>query len=345
MKRTFLTVFVLIIFTTIFISSCEDAHFLKGELTERTSYLYLNYWNPDSDEDDKGDLPQIELNADQSSKSIKIDFTKAFRGDLIGSSQSQIIIDNMRIADEYGNFEIKSIQAEEFKNNVWQAQSVLETPVEFSGVQSLDVVLVLDASGSMQPNFTTLKTSAKQFIDAIKRNIPGAKFGIVSFTNDITKLDITGDAETVKTFIDNMVAQGNITRLYQGISDGIELLKTSTAESKVMVTFTDGVDNEDILTPEDVIALLEEESEDLIKIQSYAIGLRGDVDIQESVLSSMCIRGFALFPKNQEEMNEFFNYFSKVVSTVYNLTYTRSSNEIPKAEERKIRFKIECIQK
>ena len=345
MKKHKLIIPLFFLTALIFTASCEKTYFLKGELNERVTYLYLNYWNPDIDNDGTyGDAPQIELDSANSSKAIKIDFTKDFIG-VTNTSRAQIIIDNMRIADEYGNFEIQNISVEEYKDGVWQTQSASENPVLYNGVENLDVVLVLDASKSMEDNYTKLRTAAKIFIDNIKTKIPTTRFGIVSFADQITTFDISTDAAAAKTFIDQMQPTGYTTTLYSGMIDGIALLQATQADSKVLVTFTDGGDNEDKYSYTAVIDSLNIETTNNVKIQSYAIGLAGDADIEEEILTKMCVRGFGLFPRDTQEMEDFFDYFSKVVSSVYNLTYERNLIKIPKTDKRQIRFKLETIQK
>ena len=345
MKKYSLLIPIIFLATLIFTASCEKSYLIKGELTERVTYLYLNYWNPDIDGDGTyGDAPQIELDSVYSSKAIKIDFTKDFKGSIDGTD-ARIIIDNMRIVDEYGNFKIESIAVEEFQDGVWQTQSAYERPVLYTGIEDLNIVLVLDASSSMKDEYTNLKASAINFIDDVLREIPSAKFGIVSFGDIITPIDITNDIAAVKAFVNQMEPIGQDTYLYSGMLEGISLLKATQAESKVLVTFTDGGDNEGIHTPTEIIDALNNDVDGITKIQSYAIGLVGDAGVQTEILDQMCVRGFGVYPENGEELEEFFDYFSKVVSSVYNLTYERNLIKIAETDKRQIRFKLTTQQK
>ncbi len=339
--KNFLLFFLMSIF---FFTACEKDVF-KGELKQRTSYLYLDFCNPDTNGDGTtGDAPQIFLDSSLSSKSINIDFSKEFSGSLGSDNMVNIVIDNLRIADEFGNFKIQKIIAEEYIDGYWQPQSSYETPVLYEGVKDLNIVLVLDASASMTESIDSLKLSAVDFIDEIMTKMPESKIGIVSFSDSVNVLQTTNNKDSVVNYIENLQASGSITYLYRSMLKGIDMLQNAEAKSKVLVTFTDGYDNETIFSKDSVITKLNEDVSDFIKIQSYVIGFESDIDINREVLKSLCVRGFALFPTTAQELKDFFNYFSKVVSTVYNITYKRNSVKVPEDEKLKIRLKFITLQ-
>ena len=351
-KKAHFLVFFSFVLVVIF-TACEESTFLKGNVSERETYLYLNYVNPDTSETnntelkDRGDAPEISLIPDSSSSSIKIDFSSPFKGKILTvdgeESRVKIVIDNMRIADQYGNFQITDVRPEEYKAGRLQPQSVYETPIEYNAVQELEVVMVLDASASMRPNMGRLKSAAKDFVRKIDKEV-NPRFSIVSFSESIDSLQFTGKVDEATNYIDNLTASGTSTPLYRAMLKAIGILEKTDATSKTLLTFTDGRDNTDTYKPDTVISRLTSRTDDPVKIQSYVIGFEGEANVDKEILDDFGVRGTSLYPKDKEELEKFFNYFSKVVSTVYSLTYERNNTAIPEDNPRRIRFRFSTKQ-
>jgi len=116
---------------------------------------------------------------------------------------------------------------------------------------ALDMMLVLDRSGSIGGDMPTLKTAAKAFVDAISPSAAGPHVGEVSFATTAS-LDehLTDDAVAVKAAIDALVSSG-LTALGDGINlaqgeldnpgDGHDRADASSPD--YMVIITDGSPN------------------------------------------------------------------------------------------------------
>jgi len=115
-----------------------------------------------------------------------------------------------------------------------------------------DVMLVLDRSGSIDSTeLAQLKTAAKAFVSTLAPSADGIHIGMVSFSDTATlNAHLTGDASTINSAIDSLVA-GGFTNLQHGIKlAGIELQnpgdghdRTDSDSKDVIVVITDGEPN------------------------------------------------------------------------------------------------------
>ena len=120
-------------------------------------------------------------------------------------------------------------------------------------VQGIDIVLVLDVSGSMQfkdydddkrSRFEVAKAEAIRFIE--KRN--NDALGLVLFGKDtVSRCPITFDKEMLQKVVDELklgVIDSEGTMLVTGIVTAANRLKHSKSKSKVMIVLTDGEPSE-----------------------------------------------------------------------------------------------------
>lgn len=157
------------------------------------------------------------------------------------------------------------------------ARPQLEDTIVERSAEGIDIMLVLDISTSMKaedlkPNrFDAAKAVAKDFVDKrISDRIGLAIFARKSFT----VVPPTLDYPMVKKLIDEvemgLVEDG--TAIGMGIATGVNRLKDSNAESKVIIVLTDGQNNSgeiDPVTAADLAASYE------IKIYTIGAGTRG----------------------------------------------------------------------
>ena len=109
--------------------------------------------------------------------------------------------------------------------------------------KSLDVVLVMDTSGSMKGNrMKEAKTAAKA---AVKKLVPNSgegmiQVGIVSFSETGLKIhDLTRDTSSLNQKIDKMEAVGG-TYTQDGLVKAQEMLAAGNGKQKVMIVISDG---------------------------------------------------------------------------------------------------------
>jgi hypothetical protein len=125
------------------------------------------------------------------------------------------------------------------------------------------------------------------------------------------------------------------------------MLHSTHAESKAILTFTDGTDNnsDPQYTPAYLLSQLNGNPGD-VPISSFTIGLDGNGGVDKPVLDVLAVNGGAsAFPRNIQELQGVFNAFSEGISTVYKLTYIRNQQVIPDTNPAKLRFVLKASPK
>lgn len=125
----------------------------------------------------------------------------------------------------------------------------------------VDLILVLDRSGSMEDSMDDLKAATKAFVDKFDEGdgakdgvfANGSRMGVVSFSTSAS-LDrpLTTNANQVKDAIGRLEAQGT-TNHAAGITTAQAQL-TSLSNAHVMIIFTDGNTSQDMPNPYDAAA-------------------------------------------------------------------------------------------
>src|SRR5215831_1966121 len=135
-------------------------------------------------------------------------------------------------------------------------------------IQPINVVVMLDTSGSMTLSIDLLKRAAEQFL---LRLLPADK-AIVGAFND--KIEVAGTWTNNRDQLISGVKGldfGNGTRLFDAIAEGLNLLKDIDGR-KVILLFNDGDDNESRIGRG---AILERARAEEVMI--YAIGLESEI--------------------------------------------------------------------
>lgn len=309
----------------------DDAVLPRGEFQ-----LYIDFWNPG------GDQPEISLDAENTSEFVRIDFEETFEGQATGSSFSEVVIDNFRIIDtENRNYVIDNIRAYEFRNELNGWREDVEFRMDYERVEDMAVVLVLDRSESLGEDFERVKTYATDFVNRLYTEKSQLQVGVVDFADQVSSLQLSRNGADVNTYISEL-KQGRFTSLYDAMNRGINMLNEVNAESKALVVFTDGTDNNSNV--EFSPAFLEDRlrnSEEKIKISSFAIGLEGKGGVDQHVLQALSLNGgIAAFPNNLQQLERVFEDFSGGIANVYRLTYTRNRQSIPENKPVRLRFDI-----
>jgi len=148
-------------------------------------------------------------------------------------------------------------------------------------VEGIDIVVVLDASGSMQmpgygddqrTRFDIAKKEAIRFIEK-RDNDP---IGLVIFGNDaLSRCPLTLDKNILKTMIGDLklgeVIDPRGTVLSLAILTGANRLKNSKSKSKVMILLTDGEPSENDANPKVAIDVAKK-----LGIRIYTVGIGSD---------------------------------------------------------------------
>jgi Ca-activated chloride channel family protein len=165
--------------------------------------------------------------------------------------------------------------------------------------EGIDIAVVLDVSGSMsQAGFGTATTTK---IDAVKRvasefigGLKDDRIGLVVFGSEALLLaPLTLDHEAVQHLLAPVDASGRLvggaTAIGTGVATALNVLRDSSARSKVVVLLTDGESNSGQITPLDASRAAK-----LLGVRLYAIGAvlsverqRGAIPVDEALMREM----------------------------------------------------------
>jgi VWFA-related protein len=141
-------------------------------------------------------------------------------------------------------------------------------------IQPITLVMLLDRSGSMKPNFDLEERAAEAFV---REMLPNDKARIGSFAThvQIDPLDFTSDHDALLKILRGELQADGPTPLWNAVNMGIDKLLLERGR-RVILVFTDGVDFPGNFTNgnkslKDVMKRAEEDD-----IMIYAIGLAGD---------------------------------------------------------------------
>jgi Ca-activated chloride channel homolog len=230
----------------------------------------------------------------------------------------------------------------------------LARPQNFSAGQSvnaegIDIAMVLDISGSMlaedfKPNRLE---AAKNVIDNFISARTTDRIGLVIFSREaFTQCPLTIDYAVLRNLLGSiktgMIEDG--TAIGNGIANGINRLKDSDAESRVIILLTDGVNNAGEVDP---ISAAEIASTFGIRIYTIGVGTRGEapypvqtpfgtryqmmpVEIDEAILKKIAdITGGEYFrATNNRALEEIYNKIDKMEKTKIEITSYRNAKEL-----------------
>jgi len=150
--------------------------------------------------------------------------------------------------------------------------------------QGVDVVLAVDASGSMgasgfdpssrESRFDIARAIAKRFVvERIGDNAGIVVFGDFAFIASPVTYEKGVVADMMDYLEDGMAGQN--TAIGEGIAMGVRSLEGSKAVSKVMILLTDGEHNSGRISPKDATALAVARG---IRIHTIGMGQKGEFD-------------------------------------------------------------------
>lgn len=180
----------------------------------------------------------------------------------------------------------------------------------------VDLVLVLDRSGSMGGSMDALKVATKAFVDKFDEGdgardgllANGSRIGVVSFSSNAT-LDrpLTSNANQVKAAIDGLVAAGS-TNHAAGILTG-QAQFASSPNSRIMIMFTDGNTTAGGNPLDEAVAARNAGTE------IFGIGLGGSIN-QNAVRSwvSLPVNTHAYFTTDPSALQQIFDNIGTVIT-------------------------------
>jgi len=230
----------------------------------------------------------------------------------------------------------------------------LARPQSFSSgenvyTEGIDVVLVLDISGSMlaedfRPNrMEAAKKITQEFISGRTSD----QIGLVIFSRDaFTQCPLTVDYSVLKNLLQEvksgMIEDG--TAIGNAIANGVNRLKDSKAKSKVMILITDGVSNAGEVDP---LTAAEIAKNFGIRIYTIGIGTIGEapypfqtpfgiryqmvpVEIDEAVLRaiSKTTDGKYFRATGNKKLEEIYQAIDKLEKTKFEVTSYKNKKEL-----------------
>lgn len=157
--------------------------------------------------------------------------------------------------------------------------------------QGVDIMLVLDTSGSMRALDLTLDGREAERLDVVKAVvkdfISGREFdriGMVVFGSQAyTQCPLTLDDEVLKNYLDiiEIGIAGENTAIGNGIATAVKRLQGSKAKSRVIILLTDGRSNSGEVSPMIAAELAAKAG---IKVYTISVGTKGNVPVYEKTL-------------------------------------------------------------
>ncbi len=230
----------------------------------------------------------------------------------------------------------------------------LARPQDFSSGQNvsaegIDIAIVLDISGSMlaedfKPNRLD---AAKNLTDQFIKERVSDRIGLVIFAREaFTQCPLTIDYAVLRNLLSDiksgMVPDG--TAIGNAIANGVNRLKDSDAESKVMILLTDGVNNAGEVDP---LSAAEISRTFGIRIYSIGVGTRGEapypvrtpfgiryqmmpVEIDEPLMKkiSETTGGQYFRATNNKALQEIYKTIDKMEKTKIEITSYRNAREL-----------------
>ena len=145
---------------------------------------------------------------------------------------------NVRVADPSGKL-LPDLKPEDFRvleNGVRQEIAHFE-PV----TAPVNLVLLLDLSGSTKDRMKVMKKAARKFIDYLS---PDTRIAIAAFTRKFMVIsNLTGDRKLLKDRLDDVRNFHSGTAFYDSMWAALDLFQEAGVKRKAVVVLTDGVDN------------------------------------------------------------------------------------------------------
>jgi len=180
-------------------------------------------------------------------------------------------------------------------------QAAFDVPAE-----GIDIVVVLDTSSSMstpdlggQPRIDVVKKVVHDFLGGLKND----RVGIVIFSAESMVLSpLTLDYAAAQRLVEPVAAGRPLrdgTAIGTGLATGLNVVRESTARSKVAILLTDGQNNAGDVQPSDAAQIAK-----LLGVRLYTIGAvaaRSRADVDETLMKRMSEMTGGLYYRASDE--------------------------------------------
>ncbi len=303
------------------------------------------------------DAPTVEKTAAPSLESADappptiVTTESSIRGDIV--IDTKLINLNAKAANAAGK-PLLTLMKDDFtlyENNVKQEIS------HFSPVTApINLVLLLDFSGSTEKKQGVMRDAAKNFVDSLG---PNDRVAVAAFARRFyLKTSFIADKKQLKKLIGDLKIPSSGTRYYDAMWSSMDLFKQAQGARNAIVVLTDGVDNT-IMDPdeydtkykfEEVLARIAEDDVTIYPLYldteyEMVIKRRGGQDKREHYtiarkqLSQVAERsgGLLFHVANIEDLNGVYDRVAAELKTLYSLAYSSSLDDGSKAQKKEWR--------
>lgn len=151
---------------------------------------------------------------------------------------SDLVLVNAYVVDP-SNASVADLKKEDFAvlDNKAEQQVAIFEPVH----RPLDLLILLDLSGSTHSKFDVVKKAVKKFVDTLA---PEDRIAIAAFTSRFLVIsDFTSDRKLLKKRMDDTKNRRGGTEFYRSMWNTLDLLAEVDSPRRAIVVMTDGVDN------------------------------------------------------------------------------------------------------
>jgi VWFA-related protein len=176
----------------------------------------------------------------------------------------------------------------------------------------LDVILVLDTSGSMASGkLEQLIEAGRGVLDRLR---PGDRAALVTFSHRVMMpVALTSDVASIRRALDELSAFGR-TSMYDALYAGLMLRRTATTRCMVLL-FSDGLDNTSWLSAKDIRQVARQSD-----VVLYAVGL--DPSIKEALAPiAQETGGDTIVAESTKDLKTLFVKMLREMQARYVLTY------------------------
>lgn len=219
---------------------------------------------------------------------------------------------------------IAGLKAEDFEiseNGITQELSFFAT-----GNTPVTVILLLDASSSIQPNAHGVKSAAINFLRQLR---PGDRAMVGFFNQEVFfPTDFTGDVATLESALDGF-HPGGATALYDAVRVSLDKLAALNGRTALLV-LTDGTDSWPSAEGSDITQEEAVERSKLSDVSVYTVGFEGRLGFGSGVkgvnrhfLGNLANEtgGRAFYPHDLEQLGYNFSRVMEELHSQYRIAY------------------------
>ncbi|MCD4784272.1 MAG: VWA domain-containing protein [Candidatus Eremiobacteraeota bacterium] len=202
-------------------------------------------------------------------------------------------------------------------------QKVLDVVQSDEKGTAINVALVIDTSGSMNPAMEDTKKAATAFLEYLS---PQDKVAIISFSNIYTlQCDFTGDREILKSAIKELKPRGG-TGLYYSVHQTLGIFDKVEEGNRAIIVLTDGRNN----MPGSIEQCIDKSRFNGVPV--FTIGLGPMVD--KASLSHLASEtgGIFRFAPTSSELEEIYKSLANQLKKQYWVKYKASPQHWPKTQ-------------